>query len=124
MQKRMAMAGHYGLGPALVFSASEFITPFVLGGACFVLVHGPTKVLVTILAAMLGYVTPGVVLRRLINNRKKIIQNGLPDALDLFIVCHEAGSSIDQAILKTSQDLDVPYPPLAEDLRLTTTARG
>jgi tight adherence protein C len=121
IQKRMAMAGHYGLGPALVFSASEFITPFVLGGACFVLVHGPTKVLVTILAAMLGYVTPGVVLRRLINNRKKIIQNGLPDALDLFIVCLEAGSSIDQAILKTSQDLDVPYPPLAEELRMITT---
>src|SRR5678816_4153367 len=62
-----------------------------------------------------------MVLRRLTNQRKKIIENGLPDALDLFIVCLEAGSSLDQAILKTSQDLDVPYPPLAEELRMVTT---
>jgi tight adherence protein C len=70
---------------------------------------------------MTGYITPGMVLRRLTNQRKKIIENGLPDALDLFIVCLEAGSALDQAILKTSQDLDVPYPPLAEELRMITT---
>jgi tight adherence protein C len=57
----------------------------------------------------------------MIEQRKKIIQNGLPDALDLFIVCLEAGSSLDQAVLKTSQDLDVPYPPLASELRMITT---
>src|SRR5262249_14986121 len=79
------------------------------------------KVLLAILGGMVGYIAPGIVLRRLINRRKKIIQNGLPDALDLFIVCLEAGSSIDQAILKTSQDLDVPYPPLADELRMITT---
>src|SRR5678816_3619665 len=62
-----------------------------------------------------------MVLRRLTNQRKKIIENGLPDALDLFIVCIEAGSALDQAILKTSQDLDVPLPPLADELRMITT---
>jgi tight adherence protein C len=70
---------------------------------------------------MLGYIIPGFVLSRLVAKRQKVIQNGLPDALDLFIVCLEAGSSLDQAILKTSQDLDVPYPPLAEELRMITT---
>ena len=42
--------------------------------------------------------------------RQKVIQNGLPDALDLFIVCLEAGSSLDQAIVKTSEELDIAYP--------------
>jgi tight adherence protein C len=121
VQKRMVQAGYHGLTPALVYTACELITPVIVGGVIFFVVHGPTKVLLTILGAMIGYIAPGVVLRRLINNRKKIIENGLPDALDLFIVCLEAGSALDQAIVKTSQDLDVPYPPLAEELRMITT---
>lgn len=121
VQKRMAQAGYHGLTPALVYTASELITPVIFGGTIFLFVHGPAKIALTILAAMIGYVVPGMVLRRQTNQRKKIIQNGLPDALDLFIVCLEAGSALDQAILKTSQDLDVPYPPLAEELRMITT---
>ncbi len=121
VQKRMAQAGYHGLTPALVYTASEMITPVVFGGITFLVVHGPAKIALTILAAMIGYVVPGMVLRRQTNQRKKIIQNGLPDALDLFIVCLEAGSALDQAILKTSQDLDVPYPPLADELRMITT---
>ena len=53
--------------------------------------------------------------------RQKQIRNGLPDALDLMIVCIEAGSGIDQSILKTSDELDISYPALAEELRLVTT---
>ena len=121
VQKRMAQAGYHGLTPALIYTACELITPIVVGGVIFFVVHGQTKVLLAILGGMVGSITPGIVLRRLINNRKKIIENGLPDALDLFIVCLEAGSALDQAIVKTSQDLDVPYPPLADELRMITT---
>ena len=49
--------------------------------------------------------------------RKKELQNGLPDALDLIIVCVESGSSLDQAVLKTSQELDVSYPALADEFK-------
>jgi tight adherence protein C len=121
VQKRMVQAGYHGLGPAVVFTACECVLPVALGGAAFFFVHGAMKLVMTVFGAMVGYVTPGLVLRRLIATRQKVIQNGLPDALDLFIVCLEAGSSLDQAILKTSQDLDVPYPPLAEELRMITT---
>ena len=79
------------------------------------------RIVVAVIAAIVGYVVPGFVLERQIKRRQKVIQNGLPDALDLFIVCLEAGSSLDQAILKTSQDLDVPYPPLADELRMINT---
>jgi tight adherence protein C len=93
----------------------------LIGGGIFLFVHGPVKMILAILGAMVGYVLPGMVVQRQIAARQKVIQNGLPDALDLFIVCLEAGSSLDQAVLKTSQDLDVPYPPLAEELRMITT---
>jgi len=121
VQKRLVHAGYHGLGPAVVFTAFECALPVLFGGAMFFFVRGPQTFVLTLFAAMVGYVAPGLVLRRLIARRQKVIQNGLPDALDLFIVCLEAGSSLDQAILKSGQDLDVPYPPLAEELRMITT---
>ena len=78
VQKRMAQAGYHGLTPVLVYTASEFITPVISGGIIFLVVHGPAKIALTILAGMIGYVVPGMVLRRLTNQRKKVIQNGLP----------------------------------------------
>jgi tight adherence protein C len=122
VQRQMAMAGYHGMTPAVMFTALELLLPILLGAVAFL--FGPPGVARLMLAgffAAFGYITPGLVLQRQISQRKKIIQNGLPDALDLFIVCIEAGSSLDQAILKTSQDLDVPYPPLAEELRMITT---
>ena len=121
VQKRMVHAGYHGLGPAVVFTSCQLGLPVLLAALVLFFVHGELKFVLMLLGAMVGYVGPDLVLRRLIAKRQKSIQNGLPDALDLFIVCLEAGSSLDQAILKSSQDLDVPYPPLAEELRLITT---
>jgi tight adherence protein C len=122
LQRRMAMAGYHGFMPALVFAASEMTTPMVLViGVLLFGPAGPMRVILAVFCGFVGYLLPSLILQRTIALRKKIIENGLPDALDLFIVCLEAGSSLDQAILKTSQDLDVPYPPLAEELRMLIT---
>ena len=64
---------------------------------------------------------PSIWLGRKTARRQKQIRNGLPDALDLMIVCIEAGSGIDQSLIKTSDELDISYPALAEELRLITT---
>jgi tight adherence protein C len=121
LENRLAKAGYHGLGPLLFFLLAEIVTPLVFAAVGFLAFHGGSAILVAVVGAMAGYVLPGIVLERRIKARQKVIQNGLPDALDLFIVCLEAGSSLDQAVLKTSQDLDVPYPPLAEELRMITT---
>jgi tight adherence protein C len=64
---------------------------------------------------------PGVWLSREVTKRKKSIANGLPDALDLLIVCVEAGLGLDQAIVKASEELAVSHPALAEELVILTT---
>jgi len=68
--------------------------------------------------AVLAYMAPGLVLDRKIAKRKRLIENGLPDALDMLIVSLEAGLGLDQAILKTSEELVIAHPELAEELRL------
>ena len=68
-----------------------------------------------------GYLVPSLVLGRLIKKRKQRIENGLPDALDLIIVCVEAGCSLDQGILKTTEELEISHPDLASEMRTITT---
>jgi tight adherence protein C len=72
-------------------------------------------------AGAIGYLLPGLVLGRLTERRKREIREGLPDALDLFIVCVEAGCGLDQAIVKASDELGLTYPALTYELRLITT---
>src|SRR5204862_2002527 len=64
---------------------------------------------------------PELWLKRKTRARMKAIENGLPDALDLMIVCIEAGSSLDQSIVKASDELEMTHPALAVELRLITT---
>src|SRR5258706_4883490 len=70
---------------------------------------------------MIGWMTPGLILGWLIGRQKVRIENGLPDALDLMVVCVEAGCGLDQAILKTSTELEISHPELAAELKLITT---
>jgi len=71
--------------------------------------------------ATLGYLVPDLWLNRKTRAMAKAIENGLPDALDLIIVCIEAGSSLDQAIVKASDELEITHPPLAQEMRMITT---
>ncbi len=121
IEGRLVKAGFHGTGAAVIFALSEVVTPVVIIALAFLFARGGGAILLAVVGGMTGYILPGMVVDRLTKRRQKVIQNGLPDALDLFIVCLEAGSSLDQAVLKTSQDLDVPYPPLADELRMITT---
>jgi tight adherence protein C len=90
----------------------------VLGGAGYFF-HGTVNVwIATSLGALGGYMAPSFVLQRRIKTRKREIQNGLADALDLFVLCLEAGTGLDQAIVKASDELDVAYPALGDQLRI------
>ena len=112
-------AGYRKLPAVIVYVWLEFTLPFVFALTClyFVGIAGMGLVFVGF-SAVLGYVAPGLILGRIIEKRKQQLQNGLPDALDLLIVCVESGSSLDQAVLKTSQELGVAYPSLADEFRI------
>ena len=120
LRRRLTTAGYRSATAAVLYGASEVILPIVVG-VFALLALGFSKWYFVLFAAVFGYMLPGFWLARQTAVRQKQIRNGLPDALDLMIVCIEAGSGIDQAIVKTSDELDISHPALAEELRLVTT---
>ena len=121
LRRHLAGAGYYSFMAAVIYSASELLVPVFLGGTILYWVGWSDGWLFAGLAAILGYLAPGLWLQHKTTLRRKAIQNGLPDALDLFIVCMEAGSGLDQAIMKASDELEISHPVLTNELRLVTT---
>lgn len=120
LRRRLAAAGIESFGAAVLYAVCEFTLPFLFGAVPFRFLVGPVGWVFAGLAAMIGYMIPGLILTRLITLQKRRIENGLPDALDLMIVCVEAGCGLDQAIVKTSTELEISHPALAKELTLVT----
>src|SRR5688500_3183272 len=120
VRRRLTTAGYRSTRAAVLYTVSELVLPLVVAGLVLLGI-GFSKWPVALFGLAVGYVLPSFWLGRKTTLRQKRIRNGLPDALDLMIVCIEAGSGVDQALVKASDELDISYPALAEELRLVTT---
>ncbi|MCE8032448.1 type II secretion system F family protein [Billgrantia tianxiuensis] len=74
--------------------------------------------LIVLVAAAVGYLLPRFWLERAIRQRTLRLRRGLPDALDLLVVCSEAGLGLGAAIQRVARDLEVSHPELADELHL------
>src|SRR2546423_11628198 len=66
----------------------------------------------------LGFFIPRFLLKRMIRDRQQRIRLALPDALDLTVICVEAGLALDQAMMRVGQDLHHAHPDLSEEFHL------
>jgi tight adherence protein C len=73
-----------------------------------------------VLAAACGYYAPAYWLRRAIAARKDALQRAIPDALDLMVVCVEAGLGLDQAIGRVGEEVKRAHPELSDELNMLT----
>ena len=121
LRRRLARAGYNRPGAVFVFALANLVTPAVFAVATLALAGVRQGWIFALLAAAIGYLLPGILLARKTELRKRDIRNGLPDALDLLIVCVEAGCGLDQAVIKAAEELGITYPELAYELRLVTT---
>jgi hypothetical protein len=121
LRRRMGMAGYRSYEAALAYSILELVLPVIGFVAVIYFVGVSGGLAFAMLAAAVGYFGPSLWLSRRIEARKRKIRNGLPDALDLFIVCVESGSSLDQAISKAGEEFALAHPALAEELRVLAT---
>lgn len=112
--------------PALYFAGKTILT-FMLP-ALFLsylgLWHGAANSQLVLLgitaAAALGYYLPTIVLAHLIKRRQRDLFENFPDALDLMIVCIEAGLSLDAVIARAGEEVRINSPALADELHLVT----
>lgn len=66
----------------------------------------------------LGFILPRFILKRMIRDRQNRIQLALADALDLTVICVEAGLALDQALMRVGQDLHHAHPDLSDEFHL------
>lgn len=83
-------------------------------------VPGEYKLMVVVGVAGAGFYLPGMILDSRVKARQKAIQRSLPDALDLLVVCVEAGMGLDAAIYRVCQEMSIKDPILSSELRLLT----
>jgi tight adherence protein C len=120
LQRRLTRAGYPHGRAAVYFAAAEVLLPIALALATVAYMGVARGGFLALVMAGMGYTLPGLWLARKTRARQRQIENGLPDALDLLIVCVEAGAGLDAALVKASEELAIAYPFLAEELRLIT----
>jgi tight adherence protein C len=121
LQRRLAQAGWDHPQAAAIFQATQLGLAVLLGALPLLAIGGPNGVAGALFSAVAGYLLPDAVVSHRVTRRKREIQNGLPDALDLLVVCVEAGSSLDQAILRASEELEIAMPAIAFELGTVAT---
>jgi tight adherence protein C len=117
LRNRLLRAGIKEPSAPIVFSLAEIVLPLILVVPPLLFLQGGYRWFGVAIGAAIGFLSPGLLIDRRIRMRQRQIDDGLPDALDLLVVCIEAGSGLDQAILKTADELALAYPILAEELR-------
>lgn len=109
-RRKDAAAMFYGVKIAL---AMTLLLAFAAGGYL-----SSNPLLYIVLAVLLGAMVPDFWMGRRIKRRKEDIQLGIPDALDLTVVCVEAGLGLDQSLMRIGQEIRPIHPDLSDELRL------
>lgn len=75
-------------------------------------------------AALFGWMLPNLIVRSQAKSRRNILRKALPDALDLLVICAEAGLSLDAALERVGREIAQTSPVLAEEFGLTSVELG
>jgi tight adherence protein C len=119
IQERLIKAGYDGNVAPLAYSMLRVLVLLAFPLVAFFFLQQTTffKLVVGVVsAALFGLMLPPLILMRLEARRQEVIRRSLPDALDLLVVCVEAGISLDAAILRVAKDLMYVHPDLAKEL--------
>ena len=123
---KLAQAGFRGPRPVTTFYFFRFASPFIFSaliGVYLFLINdfglpGMSKVTFTVAGLLLGYYAPNLYVSNIAQKRQQSIMQAFPDALDLLLICVEAGMSIEAAIQKVGSEIGSRSIELAEEFSL------
>jgi tight adherence protein C len=132
-QVKLMQAGIRSKDAAVAIIFARMMLPIVVGLGTVVLVYvvhyfpdwTPFKKFGVTAAALIGsYKAPDIFLKNKIAKRSEAIRKGLPDALDLLVICAEAGLTVDAAFGRVAKELGKGYPELGDEFMLTSIELG
>lgn len=124
-RKKMVLAGYHGKNAVRDMHAVQFL--LAIGGITlslllvFVILPGKLDGIAVLAAVMvfpmlIGYFFPRRWVEQRAAARQEEVMEGFPDALDMMLICVEAGQSLDQSIQRVAQEIRPAYPALSEEL--------
>lgn len=132
-QRKLMQAGIRSKDLAVVVIFARLVLPIVIGSTVIVGVYfldwfpewGPIKRYGLTAVSLIGsYKAPDIWLKNKISKRSNAVRKGLPDALDLLVICAEAGLTVDAAFNRVARELGKAYPELGDEFALTSIELG
>lgn len=128
VQQKLAQAGIRKKELAFAVILGRVLMPIVIGGLAAAVIYwidyfpewGAFKRFGAFAAALIfGYKSPDIYLNNLVTKRTHAIRKGLPDALDLMVICAEAGLTVDASFNRVAKELGRAYPELGDEYAMT-----
>ncbi|HEY9580500.1 MAG TPA: type II secretion system F family protein [Rhizorhapis sp.] len=127
-QAKLAQAGIRSKDWAVAIIFGRLVLPILLGGSAVLLIYGIDffpdwssfkKFGAFAVILILSYKAPDLFIDNKVSKRSAAIRKGLPDALDLLVICAEAGLTVDAAFNRVAKELGKAYPELGDEFALT-----
>jgi tight adherence protein C len=132
-QVKLMQAGIRSKDAAVLIIFSRLVFPIVFGGGMLAYIYGmggfPTyspfkRYAIAAATLILSYKAADIWLNNKVSKRSDAIRKGLPDALDLLVICAEAGLTVDAAFHRVAKELGRAYPELGDEFQLTAIELG
>jgi tight adherence protein C len=119
VQQRLIRAGYRSDSAVNLFYGAKVLVPLIFCVLAFATGAGSySPFFVYLIAIGLGFIAPDFWLSNRISSRQAHIRRGLPDVLDLLVICIEAGLSLDQAVIRTAEELNLAQPAICDELAI------
>ena len=127
IRKRLVTAGFRGPRATVIFLGSKIFFGVLLGTLFFLFGADLTKgmspntyTMLMVGSGLAGFYAPQVFLGFAVSRRQEKLVNGFPDALDLMVVCVEAGLGLDQAIARVGEEIKMGHVELGDEFELVS----
>ncbi len=128
IRERLMAAGYRSREALFLYLTAKLVMPFLAGfGGVLVLVvlglghlQGAPRLMALLGSALAGFYLPELWISNVTSRRLAALRKSLPDALDLLVICAEAGLALDAALRRVADEMGRTAPELAEELALTS----
>ena len=118
-RRRLAMAGIYSPSAQRLLDGIKVILSSAgLVGGYFIGVAMGNMLLGVALCGLAGYLSPVIWLKNRIKKQQKALDRGLADAIDLLVVCVESGLTVDSAMQRVGQEINIAHPSLSREMEI------